>query len=340
MTSSPRLPPSTPPRSASPLQLIDHDSPLSFANLTISQPPLLDTPLDETPLQRPLTPRRPSPPLPSTPPHSSPNLHPTTQPRPRPRSPYSRPRAPTSTPMVRAHSSPALSSPISTLRPPSPLRSPLRTRSPLRGEEWPAPITGNHPHAPLAGSEISSISEDAELELTPRDPPSPYHGHTFPRRRRPASPLSGGLGSAPPPAAGGLGASLLAAPTSAPQSASASPVFGGGRGKFDEAFGGDLGYVYARSASSSMPSTPTSVRSRSPSISSLETIPDSPDAEEAAVEQERLERGRQVLRGEEPRRGSLDGRGGGGFGRDKRKRWSVCGAEKRGDLNLETIWED
>lgn len=30
-----------------------------------------------------------------------------------------------------------------------------------------------------------------------------------------------------------------------------------------------------------------------------------------------------------------------GAGRaDKRKRWSVCGAERRGDLDLETIWED
>lgn len=30
-----------------------------------------------------------------------------------------------------------------------------------------------------------------------------------------------------------------------------------------------------------------------------------------------------------------------GSGRsDKRKRWSVCGAERRGDLDLETIWED
>lgn len=30
-----------------------------------------------------------------------------------------------------------------------------------------------------------------------------------------------------------------------------------------------------------------------------------------------------------------------GLGRsDKRKRWSVCGAERRGDLDLETIWED
>ena len=48
------------------------------------------------------------------------------------------------------------------------------------------------------------------------------------------------------------------------------------------------------------------------------------------------------------RRGSFNvdvgGRWVGGFGgmngRDKRKRWSVCGAERRGDLDLETIWED
>jgi len=92
-----------------------------------------------------------------------------------------------------------------------------------------------------------------------------------------------------------------------------------------------------------VPSTPTSARSRSPSISSLETIPDSPDAEEEAMERDRMERGRAQEGG--MRRGSFDvsgvSRGGAGFAtRDKRKRWSVCGAEKRGDLNLETIWED
>ena len=49
------------------------------------------------------------------------------------------------------------------------------------------------------------------------------------------------------------------------------------------------GYAFAASMpSSSVPSTPTSTRSRSPSISSLETIPDSPDAEEAALEAERI----------------------------------------------------
>lgn len=105
-------------------------------------------------------------------------------------------------------------------------------------------------------------------------------------------------------------------------------------------------------ASSSVPSTPTSARSRSPSISSLETIPDSPDAEEAAVEAERIA---QLKAAADAADGGDDakmkgthepavGRGrtmGTGFGsRDKRKRWSVCGAERRGDLNLDTIWED
>ncbi|KAK6843561.1 basic proline-rich protein [Apiospora arundinis] len=102
--------------------------------------------------------------------------------------------------------------------------------------------------------------------------------------------------------------------------------------------------------SSSVPSTPTSLRSRSPSISSLETIPDSPDAEEAALEDEknsRMRSGSEGSDGEESAiggRSSLDnpsrGRTLGLNTRDKRKRWSVCGAERRGDIDLETIWED
>ena len=58
---------------------------------------------------------------------------------------------------------------------------------------------------------------------------------------------------------------------------------------------------------------------------------------------ERLKRAAEGEEGEERRRSSLDG-GGRGFGftrgRSERKRWSVCGAERRGDLDLETIWED
>lgn len=111
------------------------------------------------------------------------------------------------------------------------------------------------------------------------------------------------------------------------------------------------------------------MRSRSPSISSLETIPDSPDAEAAELEAEKIAKLKaaadaadaaagaiSVPSTEIRRRSYLDvtqtrGRGGallpgsGSLGipyslRDKRKRWSVCGAERRGDLDLETIWED
>lgn len=108
-------------------------------------------------------------------------------------------------------------------------------------------------------------------------------------------------------------------------------------------------YTYASTyLSSSVSSTPTSARSRSPSISSLETIPDSPDAEEAALEAERiaqLKAAADAAEGGEPKaRSGLDvpvrGRTLGFGSRDKRKRWSVCGAERRGDLDLETIWED
>ena len=100
--------------------------------------------------------------------------------------------------------------------------------------------------------------------------------------------------------------------------------------------------------SSSVPSTPTSTRSRSPSISSLETIPDTPDAEEAALEAERIAQLKAAADaaegGEVKGRASPDvlvrGRTLGFGSRDKRKRWSVCGAERRQDLDLETIWED
>ncbi|KAI1118937.1 hypothetical protein F5Y14DRAFT_185155 [Nemania sp. NC0429] len=99
---------------------------------------------------------------------------------------------------------------------------------------------------------------------------------------------------------------------------------------------------------SSVPSTPTSMRSRSPSISSLETIPDTPDAEEEALEAERIAQLKAAADaadgGDSKGRTSLDvpirGRTLGIGSRDKRKRWSVCGAERRGDLDLETIWED
>ena len=78
-------------------------------------------------------------------------------------------------------------------------------------------------------------------------------------------------------------------------------------------------------------------------MSSLETIEDTPEDEaegesiaklKAAVDRE--ERNDEVNR----RRMGLSSDAGGRGMRDKRKRWSVCGAERRGDLDLETIWED
>ncbi|EDN99952.1 hypothetical protein SS1G_02810 [Sclerotinia sclerotiorum 1980 UF-70] len=77
-----------------------------------------------------------------------------------------------------------------------------------------------------------------------------------------------------------------------------------------------------------------------------------PSNEEAAIEADRIAQLKAAADAadgaecEDAKSRGLDtsggrGRGLGGFGsRDKRKRWSVCGAERRGDLNLDTIWED
>ncbi|KAF2670064.1 hypothetical protein BT63DRAFT_228748 [Microthyrium microscopicum] len=263
--------------------------------------------------------------------------------------------------MVRAHSSPTCLSP--TLAPSlaprssSPMRSPKRVRSPFRHasvEEAPMSSLG----IPMS-LEIGSISEDAELEITPRShhntnfslpgatgSTSPYGSLTFPRtlRRRPASPLRS-LNSS---RASSVPASPNLSATSIPSSASLSSSFSSESIKFNETFPSDFPYYYStssRSLSLSMPSTPTSIRSRSPSISSLETIPDSPDAEDLAVEEDQKDRQERKRLWEtdsstQTATGATD-RPRSGFGsRDKRKRWSVCGAEKRSDLNLETIWED
>ena len=294
-------------------------------------------------LRRSTEPAMPSSPLPTLKPLPS---------RARTRSPYAKSHLRTrssasplsSPPMVRAHSSPIVDAfghlhitPYA--RPSSPLYSSTRRQSPLRrplDEGYFA--TSNYGYGVLDIGE--TISENSELDLTPRPPPvdseafpsSPLSiHHTFPRsRRRPASPLQNILQpqsySSPSPL----------------HTSSSSPTL---TTKFNESYPSSL---------SSIPSTPTSLRSRSPSISSLETIEDSPDAEEAEQEAysiARLKAAAEIEEGEGEqeregrRRGSLDvpGRLSGGMFlnvRDKRKRWSVCGAERRGDLDLETIWED
>jgi hypothetical protein len=285
--------------------------------------------------------------------------------QPRARAPYSRSHLrsqsgsslPTAPSMTRAHSLPTVMhptgnlmlspSPLPLARPASPLRSPKRTRSPRALE------TRSHTAAPQerygsgirpasigsfeGAPSVCDISEDAELELTPRagTAVSSLYSSTgsLSRRRRPASPLY--QVSVP-----SFGQSFTSTPSvSTPTSAASSPLLAPSR--FNENYPASL-------ASSSVPSTPTSMRSRSPSISSLETIEDSPDAEEEATEADRISRLKAAADredGGDQRRSSLDGPDGRGrslgFGkRDSRKRWSVCGAERRGDLDLETIWED
>ncbi|CAG8176643.1 unnamed protein product [Penicillium salamii] len=194
----------------------------------------------------------------------------------------------------------------------------------------------DHVESRMGSLNISeTISENAELETYPRSPSqsgSPVlMAQTFPRigRLRSTSPLP---------------FNSIGSPLHSP------PALGG---KYNEAYP-----VNSASSVSSMsiPSTPTSLRSRSPSISSLETIPDIPDAENEAIEDDRIAELKAAADAADAasnanrRRGASDApnsftttRGGtSGYGArsDKRKRWSVCGAERRQDLDLETIWED
>lgn len=238
-----------------------------------------------------------------------------------------------------------LSSPIQ--RPASPLGSPSRIRTPRK------PVDEIFPGLPSRGSReiLRDISETGDIpeEHTPRaterssSPVLGVPGANF-ETRRPSSPLR---------YLAQQNATATAASTapSTPSSVASSPSYQSYR--FNDSFLGANSYSGSLSYSgsynsSSMPSTPTSARSRSPSISSLETIPDSPDAEEAALEAERiaqLKADADAADGEESKtKTETSGSRGrsltAAFGRDKRKRWSVCGAERRGDLNLDTIWED
>ena len=243
--------------------------------------------------------------------------------------------------MARAHSSPGsetaerMLAPFapSAVRPSSPLGPPARHRSPLR--------TSSDEQYLSCGGQVDigeTISENSELHLTPRTtsnidgvPSSPSFSmhHTFPRfRRRPSSPFHPALQSN----------SRAAIPASILRTSSSSPSLSAAQ--FNEPYPQNYSF-----SSSSIPSTPTSFRSRSPSISSLETIPDSPDAEleaeniarlKAAAEKENELEVHDGVR----RRATGEMMGRPEVMRDKGKRWSVCGAERRGDLDLETIWED
>jgi hypothetical protein len=296
----------------------------------------------------------PTPPSPRSPILSSPSI----PYRPRNTSPYSRghfrSKSTTSAlapPMSRAQSMPGFNGAGHLLispqqRPSSPLGSPSRVRTPRK------PVDDVFPGLQNRGlRDISETGGDSSEEHTPRATErssSPVLGlpqaANLPRARRPSSPLR---------YLAQQNVTNSATPTT-PSSITSSPSYQSSR--FNDTFLGTGTYSGSFSypgsfASSSVPSTPTSLRSRSPSISSLETIPDSPDAEEAALEAERIAQLKAAAdaadSGDEGKtEGQLENSGGRGtlgvgFGaRDKRKRWSVCGAERRGDLNLDTIWED
>ncbi|KAL0939404.1 basic proline-rich protein [Colletotrichum truncatum] len=294
---------------------------------------------DLDPLRKPPTLRRQTDPSPTSPTAPAWTLPPLPY-RPRTTSPLSghhvrsRSVASLAPPMSRTQSMPGVNGAGHILfspqfRPASPSSSPSRIRIPRK------PVDEAFPTSPIRSSVLEPDRRASESNISPNlgfATPSAI----LPRHRRPSSPLRH-------PGHNSTG-SLPALP-STPTSMASSPSYRGYE-PFSHSYS-----VSASFPSSSVPSTPTSTRSRSPSISSLETIPDSPDAEEAAMEAERIaqlkaaadaaERGDAAeIKG----RSGLDVPSRGrtlGFGsRDKRKRWSVCGAERRQDLDLETIWED
>jgi hypothetical protein len=334
------------------------DSPRPILRLyEVSQYSILTTDRDENDCSKPAFARRSTDPTPSSP-HSPGYPSPTLPYRPRNISPYSRghlrSRSQASAiapPMSRAQSMPGgnssghlyMSSPSSPNRSSSPYGSPNRNRTPRKPVDEVFP--GLSIRAQMIGENVPAIAEDDE---TPRShgrsssPNSLAAHNTFPRSRRPASPLRNI--SLQHSTTGGV------SPTT-PTPLTSSPSYQ--NSKFNESISGSYNYP-GSSTSSSVPSTPNSVRSRSPSISSLETIPDTPDAEEAALEAERIAQLKAAADAEDGDESALENkrtaildsgfRGrtlGISYGsRDKRKRWSVCGAERRGDLDLETIWED
>ncbi|KAI1385082.1 uncharacterized protein F4822DRAFT_382603 [Hypoxylon trugodes] len=214
-----------------------------------------------------------------------------------------------------------------TLRPDSPSGSPSRNRAPRKAVDEAYP-----PTSPIRSTVLESEKRHTELSSSSNPGITTFSN---PTHRRTSSPLRF--------AAFSTSSSTSSLPGT-PSATASSPSF--------KPEGLSNSYSFpSYYPSSSIPSTPSSMRSRSPSISSLETIPDSPDAEEAALEAERIAQLKAAAdaaedgdSGDAKGRGSLDvptrGRTLGIGSRDKRKRWSVCGAERRGDLDLETIWED
>ena len=262
--------------------------------------------------------------------------------------------------MTRAHSLPnptVLDGSRSGSLSPNPQQySPGRARSPAKGADegyMPPPRSPGWSEGFFgSGSGIEAIEEEGEMDVTPRphssySTNSPNNGYITNGNTSPLPPSA--RNNTTPNAMASINLASRRRPSSpSPTSHPASPTLGPTR--YNESIPA-LTHYASTSSFSSVPSTPTSARSRSPSISSLDTIEDAPEDEEeeseAAVEAERLQRVRLRLaaEGEEReggRKGSLDSRRGLGLGiaKGERKRWSVCGGERRGDLSLGTIWED
>jgi hypothetical protein len=304
-----KLPPSPSPPSEDeiPLERTSSRPTASPRGLSYPQPATLTTPSPGASASLPYRPRTSSPSRPATRPHTSIGL------------PL----------MQRAHSSPGVDSSgrfvtpsyIAPRRPTSPLHS-GRRRSPLRSsiEETYPSWSGLNIEPNIPENEELEISIDSDYQTSP----IPSYSNTFPRsRRRPTSPLHQSA-SAP---------SLYARGGSPSHSRSTSPSYLASKYNAEP-------YPSYYSSASSMPSTPTSIRSRSPSISSLETIEDSPYAEELAMlEEEDNKKGEDGEGSEMRRRSSLEARGSNLRSNKERKRWSVCGAERRADFSLDPIAE-
>ncbi|ROV90879.1 hypothetical protein VSDG_08035 [Cytospora chrysosperma] len=311
-----------------------HTTPLPTLRLHHSNHNIPTTASDPDPSRKPPTMRRSTDPSPSSP--ISPTWNAAALPyRPRTTSPLSGNHTRSKSaatlappPMGRAQSMPGVNGlgHILIPRPQSPKGSPQRQR-PLR-----KPMDEAYP--PVSPTRYSVLPE---RQLSERNS-SPNLAITTPlvRQRRPSSPLRHYASSSTSSLPGSLTFSSV---TSSPMQRPYDSISEKDSYTFSSAY----------PSSSSMPSTPISVRSRSPSISSLETIPDSPDAEEAAVEADRIAQLKADADDEDGSeskgRNSLDGPVRGRSSnppgtRDKRKRWSVCGAERRADFDLETIWED
>ncbi|RMZ79922.1 hypothetical protein DV738_g3044, partial [Chaetothyriales sp. CBS 135597] len=241
--------------------------------------------------------------------------------------------------MQRAHSSPGVDSSGRFIAP-TYTGMPRRPTSPLQGgrrrHQFGSYVEDVYMNTPsrIGLTMEPKIPEHEELELpegmVQQTSPVPVFTSSFSKPRRRVVSVLHQSASAP-----SLHARAMSPSANAGHSRSTSPSIAASRSANE---------VYPASllgSTSSMPSTPTSMRSRSPSISSLETIEDSPDAEERALLEE--EEARQRIPdddGREARRKSTgEARVSTLRSNKERKRWSVCGAERRADFSLEVIEE-